>query len=136
MSFPLLCDPTDGAENRAAADVSRSAPAVPLLASAQSISAPNGPLSAVRELAEALARRAADRAGFVAAAPPVPDGDGAVLLVGLWTSYAALRAARIPAALHLFETGGHGFGLRRTEGLPVAAWPALFDRWAAAHGQM
>ncbi len=93
MSFPLLCDPTDGAENRAAADVSRSAPAVPLLASAQSISAPNGPLSAVRELAEALARRAADRAGFVAAAPPVPDGDGAVLLVGLWTSYAALRAA-------------------------------------------
>jgi len=62
--------------------------------------------------------------------------DPAVPVENSLMMYAALRTARIPAALHLFETGGHGFGLRRTEGLPVAAWPALFDRWAAAHGQM
>jgi acetyl esterase/lipase len=47
---------------------------------------------------------------------------------------AALRAARIAAEAHLFEEGGHGFGIRLAQGKPAAAWPDLFLAWAARHG--
>lgn len=35
----------------------------------------------------------------------------------------ALRRHQVPVDTHLFARGGHGFGLRHTRGLPVAAWP-------------
>ncbi len=47
---------------------------------------------------------------------------------------AALRAAGVPTETHVFEEGGHGFGLRLAAGKPVAAWPELFMAWAARHG--
>lgn len=43
--------------------------------------------------------------------------------------YDALRAAKIPTEMHLFEEGGHGFGLRFTTGKPVAVWPELVESW-------
>jgi acetyl esterase/lipase len=43
--------------------------------------------------------------------------------------YDALRAAKVPTEMHLFEEGGHGFGLRFTTGKPVAAWPGLVEAW-------
>jgi acetyl esterase/lipase len=42
--------------------------------------------------------------------------------------YQALKKAKVPAELHLFAQGGHGYGLRRTE-LPVTHWPELADTW-------
>lgn len=66
--------------------------ASPLLASAQSVSAPGGPLAALRELAESLARRAEGAGAVAVSTVPLP-ADGAVLLLSLWTSYAGLRAA-------------------------------------------
>jgi acetyl esterase/lipase len=45
------------------------------------------------------------------------------------TMFAALRAARIPAEMHIFQSGGHGWGLGRP-GTEVDAWPELFVRWA------
>jgi acetyl esterase/lipase len=48
--------------------------------------------------------------------------------------FGALRAANIPAELHVFEVGGHGFGLHLADGKPVGAWPDLFLTWAATHG--
>jgi dipeptidyl aminopeptidase/acylaminoacyl peptidase len=50
------------------------------------------------------------------------------------TMFAALRAAKVPAELHIFEEGGHGFGLRFVQGKPVAAWPDLMLSWANRHG--
>ena len=47
---------------------------------------------------------------------------------------AALKAQGIPVETHLFAHGGHGFGLRRTIGKPVEAWPELFLKWAATQG--
>lgn len=47
--------------------------------------------------------------------------------------FAALRRARVPAELHLFERGGHGFGLG-APGTPAAAWPDLFLAWIRLHG--
>jgi len=42
----------------------------------------------------------------------------------------ALKAAQIPAEMHIFQEGGHGWGLGKT-GSPVHAWPALFETWIA-----
>lgn len=45
----------------------------------------------------------------------------------------ALRAADVPAEAHLFESGGHGFGLKLSDGTP-SPWPGLFTGWARRHG--
>lgn len=47
--------------------------------------------------------------------------------------YERERDAGIPADLHLFTSGGHGFGLGKP-GTPTVAWPALFRGWLAANG--
>jgi acetyl esterase/lipase len=39
-----------------------------------------------------------------------------------------LKNAKVPAELHLYAQGGHGYGLRRTE-LPVTGWPLLAETW-------
>jgi acetyl esterase/lipase len=44
----------------------------------------------------------------------------------------ALKARGIAVETHLFETGGHGFGL--APGKPAGAWPELFIAFARAHG--
>ena len=48
--------------------------------------------------------------------------------------HAALRARKVPVEMHLFANGGHGFGLRKTIGKPVEAWPELWRNWARAAG--
>lgn len=48
--------------------------------------------------------------------------------------YTALQVSRVPSEIHLFEAGGHGFGLARTVGRPTAAWPDMLLRWGASHG--
>jgi acetyl esterase/lipase len=42
--------------------------------------------------------------------------------------FQALKDAKVPAELHLFAEGGHGFGLRPTE-LPITHWPGLTEAW-------
>ena len=42
--------------------------------------------------------------------------------------YIALKRANVPAELHIYESGGHGYGLRRTE-LPVTRWPDRMQEW-------
>ncbi len=39
-----------------------------------------------------------------------------------------LKQAKVPAELHIYSDGGHGYGLRRTS-LPVTAWPLLVEKW-------
>jgi acetyl esterase/lipase len=39
-----------------------------------------------------------------------------------------LKKAQVPAELHIYAEGGHGYGLRRTD-LPVTAWPLLVEKW-------
>jgi len=48
--------------------------------------------------------------------------------------YVALQTAKIPSEIHVFEAGGHGFGLARTVGRPTAVWPDLLLRWGASKG--
>lgn len=55
--------------------------------------------------------------------------DASVPVANSLRLYEALRAATVPTEMHIFEEGGHGFGLRFTTGKPVAAWPDLVEAW-------
>jgi len=46
----------------------------------------------------------------------------------------ALRGANVPVELHLFPTGGHGYGLRAAVGEVAVAWPRLARRWLIGRG--
>ena len=48
--------------------------------------------------------------------------------------FTALRAANIVVEIHVFEAGGHGYGISKTIGKPDAAWPDLLLKWGASHG--
>jgi acetyl esterase/lipase len=60
--------------------------------------------------------------------------DASVALGNSLGMYDALRRAGVRSELHVFEEGGHGFGLRFARGKPAAAWPALFHAWGGRHG--
>ena len=45
----------------------------------------------------------------------------------------SLWAAGVPTEVHVYATGGHAFGLRRTDA-PVTAWPDRAEEWMRAMG--
>jgi acetyl esterase/lipase len=42
--------------------------------------------------------------------------------------YLALKQANVPAEMHLFTKGGHGYGLRALD-QAVSSWPSLAEEW-------
>jgi len=69
-------------------------------------------------------------------APPaiiVMTQDDPVRVENALAYYAALKQAGVPAEMHLYPTGGHGYGLRRTEHL-VTTWPDRVAAWLKAGG--
>jgi len=49
--------------------------------------------------------------------------------------YLALKKAGVPAELHIYEQGGHGFGLGPGRTVPAtAAWPKACQAWMAGRG--
>jgi acetyl esterase/lipase len=71
------------------------------------------------------------------ATPPVflihTQEDASVPVENSLMFYSALRVAGVPAEMHLFEKGPHGFGLRKDLG-PASDWPRLFENWLRAYG--
>ncbi|MEM1067690.1 MAG: alpha/beta hydrolase [Planctomycetota bacterium] len=49
------------------------------------------------------------------------------------TLFSQLKQFKIPAALHVFSTGGHGYGAREA-GSPTDAWPSLCESWMRSQG--
>ncbi len=47
--------------------------------------------------------------------------------------FIALKEAGVPAELHIYNSGGHGFGLRPTDN-PVSTWPARAGEWMRLRG--
>lgn len=43
--------------------------------------------------------------------------------------YKSLKLKKIPAELHVFANGGHGYGIREVENSEVDGWPALAGAW-------
>lgn len=44
----------------------------------------------------------------------------------------ALRKNKVPVELHLFQLGGHGFGIVKKQNIPAKNWPTLFSDWQAS----
>jgi acetyl esterase/lipase len=69
--------------------------------------------------------------------PPVflvlADNDTGVLPRNSIEFYTALKANKIPAEMHIFDKGGHGFGMRKNN-IPADHWPELFTDWLKSRG--
>lgn len=53
---------------------------------------------------------------------------------GLAEVYLRFKRAGAPAELHMYSTGGHGFGLRTSNKRPAGAWMVRFEEWLAESG--
>ena len=71
-------------------------------------------------------------------APPVwlihAIDDASVVVENSLNLLSALRRAKVPAEAHLFEEGGHGFGIRLIAGKPADTWPEIALRFGRRHG--
>ena len=47
--------------------------------------------------------------------------------------YLALKRAKVPAELHIYASGGHGFGLRPSKH-PASTWPQRCEQWLRSRG--
>ena len=61
------------------------------------------------------------------------DDDGSVPPRNSIEFYLALKKFKIPAEMHIFSQGGHGFGMTK-KNLPVDQWPELFAQWMKSQG--
>lgn len=43
--------------------------------------------------------------------------------------YLALKRLNVPAEMHLFPEGGHGYGITKAIHLPISTWPQLIAAW-------
>lgn len=62
------------------------------------------------------------------------EDDGAVNVKNSLALREGLRANNIKTETHLFPEGGHGFSIRRSQGLPCGIWPELFYNYAKKAG--
>lgn len=53
---------------------------------------------------------------------------------GLAEVYLRFKRAGAPAELHIYSSGGHGFGMRSANRKPVASWVTRFDEWLVDSG--
>jgi acetyl esterase/lipase len=85
-------------------------------------------------VAEADLAKYSPQLNITAKTPPtllVHAGDDASVPVqNSLLMYEALQKAGIRSELHVFDSGGHGFGLRGVAGRDVAVWPTLVQNWA------
>jgi acetyl esterase/lipase len=62
------------------------------------------------------------------------NDDPGSLAEGSTLAFLALRKAKVPAELHIYSTGGHGFGLRPNATQAPGDWPGRAELWLKARG--
>ena len=70
-------------------------------------------------------------------APPtflIVAGDDRAHVPGTVNFYLALEKAQVPAELHIYSRGGHGFGIRDSNHSPAASWPERVKDWMSDRG--
>lgn len=60
--------------------------------------------------------------------------DDASSSLGSVLIYAALKRHGVPAELHIYGNGGHGYGMRPVEGSDIGTWPDRAAVWLKARG--
>ncbi|NQT26587.1 alpha/beta hydrolase [candidate division KSB1 bacterium] len=59
--------------------------------------------------------------------------DGSVPIENSLRYFEALRKNNVPCEMHLFESGGHGYGITKGKG-SESSWPDVMARWLKMHG--
>ena len=70
-------------------------------------------------------------------APPtfiVHTSDDASTALGAVEIYAELKRAKVPAELHVFQNGGHGYGVRAKKGSVISSWTTFASEWLIIQG--
>lgn len=83
---------------------------------------------------EAIAAYSLERMDWTGAAPMFlvhAMDDTSVPVENSLQLLSTLKAAGVKAEAHLFQEGGHGFGVRLIQGRPAQIWPDLVRAWAA-----
>ena len=62
------------------------------------------------------------------------NDDPGSLAEGSTLAFLALRKAKVSAELHIYSTGGHGFGLRPNATQAPGDWPGRAELWLKARG--
>jgi acetyl esterase/lipase len=62
------------------------------------------------------------------------NNDPGALAEGSALAFLALRRAKVSAELHIYSTGGHGFGLRPNGTQAPGDWPGRAELWLIAQG--
>lgn len=55
--------------------------------------------------------------------------DRTVPVTNSLTLFQALKTAEVPAELHIYQEGGHGFGFSLPADNPASRWPDAFEAW-------
>lgn len=89
--------------------------------------------------ADAALRRAASvETRVTPATPPTflahSADDDLVPVANSLALYTALHAAKRPSELHVFDKGGHGYGVRLPASTNAGRWPAMFHRFGISQG--
>lgn len=90
----------------------------------QNLLGSNAPAELVEEYSNELHVDANTPPTFFALA----DDDRVVVPANSVSFYAELKKNNVPAEMHIFAKGGHGFGIRKA-GIPTDLWPELFVEW-------
>jgi len=60
--------------------------------------------------------------------------DDASSAVGAAKLDIALKQKKVPAELHVYQNGGHGYGLRDRPDSVISSWPARATEWLKIRG--
>jgi acetyl esterase/lipase len=55
--------------------------------------------------------------------------DRTVPVTNSLTLFQALKTANVPAEMHIYQEGGHGFGFSLPADRPASRWPDAFEAW-------
>ncbi len=80
---------------------------------------------------EALKRKFSPEQQVTAETPPaflIQAADDGVPVENSLLYFAALKAAGVPAEMHIYPEGGHGYGMRQ-RGMTIDSWPERLQDW-------
>jgi len=84
---------------------------------------------------KALIQKYSNEHNVTAQTPPtflvLADNDTSVPPRNSIEFYSALKKYKVPAEMHIFQQGGHGFGMRKAN-RPADKWPEMFIEWLKA----
>lgn len=91
-----------------------------------------------KDAGQALLDKFSNELNINASTPPAflvhASDDGAVPVMNSILYYQALIKNKVPAEMHIFQKGGHGFGLALERKTSESGWPELCKKWLKMNG--